>query len=319
MSDRATPADRPTGRSTDTDAATRDAVLLEKDGVIARLILNRPEKGNALPFAALDRLVELLHQVEDDDDVKVVILKGRGASFCVGDDFDDIARAYGHVGAEPGKRPPRLSQRARLAIDRRLGASVSAFQHSAKPVIAQVQGHCVGIGIYLVEVVDLAICAHSTRFSHAEQRLALAGNTFHLASQILSYGPKKSRELLLFGDQFDGPQAEAIGLVNRSVADDELEATVDAWAAKVARNSKDALVVGKAVHAMALASLGVSGNFYSGMVGHALATNVKFDPEDFNFFRQRRDQGTKAAFQGRDGHHTEGEGPDRSDSSDANA
>jgi enoyl-CoA hydratase len=280
-----------------------DAVLLEKDGPIAHLILNRPEKGNALPFASLDHLVELLHEAEDDDDVKVVVLEGRGSSFCVGDDFDDIARAYGHAAAEPGKRPPRLSQRARLAIDRRLGANVMAFHNSAKPVIAEVKGNCVGIGIYLVEVVDLAICAHSTRFSHAEQRLALAGNTFHLASQIVAYGPKKARELLLFGDQFDGPQAEAIGLVNRSVPDDQLESTVREWAEKVARNSKDALVVGKAVHAMALASLGLTGNFYSGMVGHALATNVKFDPEDFNFFRQRRDQGTKAAFQGRDAHH----------------
>lgn len=291
-------------------AAHMDEVYLDKDGPVARLVLNRPEKGNALPFATLDRLVELLHEAEDDDDVKVIVLKGQGVSFCAGDDFDDIARAYGHAAAEPGKRPPRLSQRARLAIDRRLGGSVLAFQNSVKPVIAQVHGHCVGIGIYLVEVVDLAICAHSTRFSHAEQRLALAGNTFHLASQIVAYGPKKARELLLFGDQFDGPQAEAIGLVNRSVPDDELEGTVEEWAAKVARNSKDALVMGKAVHAMALASLGITGYYYGGMVGHALATNVKFDAEDFNFFRERRDRGTKAAFQDRDAHHhAEGEPP----------
>jgi enoyl-CoA hydratase len=280
-----------------------EAVLIEKHGAVARLVLNRPEKGNALPFAALDHLVELLHQLEDDDEVKVIILKGRGSSFCVGDDFDDIARAYGHAGAEPGKRPPRLSQRARLAIDRRLAGNVMAFQNSAKPVIAQVHGHCVGIGIYLVEVVDLAICAESTRFSHAEQRLALAGNTFHLASQIVAYGPKKARELLLFGDQFDGHDAEHIGLVNRCVPDEELEAVAEAWAEKVARNSKDALVVGKAVHTMALAALGITQHYYAGMLGHALATNVKFDPEDFNFFRARRDQGTKAAFQGRDDHH----------------
>ena len=285
-----------------------ETVLIEKDGPIARLILNRPEKGNALPFASLDYLVELLHEAEDDDDIKVVILKGRGASFCVGDDFDDIARAYGHATAEKGKAP-RISQRTRLAIDRRLGNNIMAFQNSAKPVIAQVQGHCVGIGIYLVEVCDLAICANSVRFSHSEQRLALAGNTFHLANLILTYGPKKAREILLFGDRIDGAMAESIGLVNRSVAEELLEETVEEWAAKVARNSKDALVVGKAVHTMALASLGITGNIYSGMVGHALATNVKFDPEDFNFFRERRDGGTKAAFQGRDAHHADPDTP----------
>ena len=286
--------------------ASSDIVLMEKDGTTARLILNRPEKGNALPFDSLDLLVDLLHEAEDDDDIKVIILKGLGASFCTGDDFDDIAVAYGHVGAQPGKRPPRLSQRERLAIDRRLGRAVAGFQNSAKPVIAQVHGHCVGIGMYLVEVADLALCAHSTRFSHAEQRLGLAGNTFHLTHLIMAYGPKKARELLLFGDQFDGPTAQDIGVVNLSVPDDELEVTVEAWAAKVARNAKDALVMGKAAHNMALAALGVSGYIHAGMVGHALGTNVKFDDGEFNFFRSRRDGGTKEAFQGRDAHHATG-------------
>jgi len=285
-----------------------EIVLFEKEGPVARLILNRPEKGNALPFSGLDRLVGLLHQAEDDDDVKVIILKGRGPSFCVGDDFEDIAVAYGHVGAAPGRRPPRLSQRERLAIDRRLGRAVYDFQNSAKPVIAQVHGHCVGIGMYLVEVADLALCAHSTGFSHAEQRLGLAGNTFNLATLIVAYGPKKARELLLFGDRFDGPTAETIGLVNRSVPDDELESTVEAWAAKVARNAKDALVTGKAAHAMALASLGMSGYIHAGMVGHALGTNIKFDEGEYNFFRARRDGGTKDAFQGRDEHHRHDQG-----------
>lgn len=285
------------------DSFDDDIVVLEKDGSTARLILNRPEKGNALPFAALTRLVELLHLAEDDDDVKVVVLQGRGRSFCVGDDFDDIARAYGH--RNPGEeRARRVSQRGRLRIDRILGGAVAAFQQSAKPVIARVQGNCVGIGMFLVEVVDLAICADTARFSHSEQRLGLAGNTFNLTSLIVMYGPKKAREILLFGEPFDGPEAERIGLVNRSVAEDQLDATVDAWCEKVARNAKDALVMGKHAHNMALAALGMSGYVHSGMVAHALATNVQFEPDEFNFARQRREGGSsKAAFRGRDAHH----------------
>ena len=85
--------------------------------------------------------------------------------------------------------------------------------------------------------------------------------------------------------------------------DDELEVTVEAWAEKVARNAKDALVMGKAAHAMALASLGMNGYVHSGMVAHALGTNVKFEEGEFNFFRARRDGGTKSAFQDRDAHH----------------
>jgi enoyl-CoA hydratase len=72
-----------------------DAVLLEVNGPVAYLVLNRPAKHNALRFADLDELVRLLHEAEDDDDVKVVILKGNGPSFCAGHDYDDAARSYG--------------------------------------------------------------------------------------------------------------------------------------------------------------------------------------------------------------------------------
>ena len=203
-------------------------------------------------------------------------------------------RANDHPGSVNGPGWPSIG---------RLGRAVAGFQNSAKPVIAQVHGHCVGIGMYLVEVADLALCADSTRFSHAEQRLGLAGNTFHLPTLIVAYGPKKAREILLFGDQFDGPTAQDMGLVNRSVPDDQLEVTVDAWVEKVARNAKDALVMGKAAHNMALASLGMNSYIHAGMVGHALGTNIKFDEDEFNFFRTRRDGGTKDAFRGRDAHH----------------
>src|ERR1044071_5524950 len=77
-----------TGRRGHGRNMTTENVLLEKDGSTARLVLNRPEKGNAMPFDSLDRLIELLHEAENDDDIKVIILKGRGSSFCVGDDFE---------------------------------------------------------------------------------------------------------------------------------------------------------------------------------------------------------------------------------------
>ncbi|MEZ5232414.1 MAG: enoyl-CoA hydratase/isomerase family protein [Acidimicrobiales bacterium] len=279
-----------------------EMIVLEKVGSTAHLILNRPEKGNALPFAALAHLVDLLHDCEDDDEVKVIVLRGRGRSFCVGDDYDDITAAYGHA-TKPGEKPARASQRRRLAIDRILGRAVYAFQHSAKPVIAQVHGHCVGIGMFLVEVADLALCAHDTRFSHTEQRLGLAGNTFNLAHLIVLYGPKKARELLLLGEQFDGPRAEALGLVNRSVSLEELDATVADWVERISRNAKDALVMGKAAHNMALAQLGIGGYVHAGMAAHALATNIKYDPDDYNFFRERRDRGTRGAFEAREQFH----------------
>ena len=277
-----------------------DTLLLEKDGPIARLILNRPDKHNALRFDDLDRLVAALHDAEEDDDVKVIVLKGNGPSFCAGHDYNDALRSYGLDPGPDGSKPRRPSQRSRLLRDRKLGMNYMAFQNSLKPVIAQVHGHCTGVGMYLVELVDLAVAAHDTHFSHAEQRLGLAGNTWHMNSQILMYGAKKSRELMLLGNGFDGPTAEQLGLVNLSVAQEELEATVEDWAQRICKHPRDALVTGKAMHQMAMESLGAAEQFARGFVGHTLGTNLRIEPDEFNFLRERAKDGTTATFRQRD-------------------
>ena len=284
-----------------------EAIVLERSGPVARLIMNRPEKHNALRFADLDTLVARLHEAEDDD-IKVIILKGRGKSFCSGHDYDDAVKVYGlekPSGSAGGKvgdgaKPRRPSQRSRLRTDRRLGENYMAFQYSAKPVIAQVHGACMGAGLYLVELVDLALASHDARLSHSSQRLGLAGNTWHLNTQILMYGPKRARELMLLGEEFDGRRAEAMGLVNRAVPEAELEPTVEAWAQRIAQHPRDALVTGKAMHNMALDSLGGSQQILRGTVGHTLGTNLRIEPDEFNFLRERGRSGTSGAFKKRD-------------------
>jgi enoyl-CoA hydratase len=180
-----------------------------------------------------------------------------------------------------------------------------AFQYAIKPIIASVQGAAVGMGMYVAELVDLVVCADTARFSHSEQRLGFAGNTWHINTMLLQYGPKKTRQMLLFGEEFDGPEAVRLGLANISVPEDELEQTTEEWALRVAQNPRDALVTGKAVHQMALDSLGATQQFYRGYVGHTLGTQLHFEPDEFNFFKARRDRGTKQAFQARDAHFTE--------------
>lgn len=277
-----------------------DTLIVEKDGPVARLVLNRPDKHNALRFDDLDRLVEALHEAEEDDDVKVIVLKGNGPSFCAGHDYNDALKSYGLDPGPDGSKPRRPSQRSRLLRDRRLGMNYMAFQNSLKPVIAQVHGHCTGVGMYLVELVDLAVAARDTHFSHAEQRLGLAGNTWHMNSQILMYGAKKSRELMLLGNAFDGPTAERLGLVNLSVAQADLEGTVEDWARRISKHPRDALVTGKAMHQMAMESLGAAEQFARGFVGHTLGTNLRLEPDEFNFLRERAKDGTTATFKQRD-------------------
>lgn len=278
----------------------QDAVIVEKEGPVARLVLNRPDKHNALRFDDLDVLVAALHEAEEDDNIKVIVLKGNGPSFCAGHDYNDALRSYGLEADATGAKPRRPSQRSRLLRDRKLGMNYMAFQNSLKPVIAQVHGHCTGVGMYFVELVDLAIAAQDTHFSHAEQRLGLAGNTWHMNSQILMYGAKKARELMLLGDSFDGKEAERLGLVNLAVPAAELETTVEAWAQKISKHARDALVTGKAMHQMAMESLGAGQQFTRGFVGHTLGTNLRFEPDEFNFLRERRQEGTTATFKNRD-------------------
>lgn len=277
-----------------------DAVIVEKEGPVARLAMNRPDKHNALRFDDLDRLVTALREAEEDDQVRVIVLKGHGPSFCAGHDYNDALKSYGLEAAADGKKPRRPSQRSRLLRDRKLGMNYMAFQNSLKPVIAQVHGHCTGVGMYLVELVDLAICAHDAQFSHAEQRLGLAGNTWHMNSQILMYGAKKARELMLLGNSFDGPTAERLGLVNLSVPGAELDAAVNDWALRIAKHPRDALVTGKAMHQMALESLGGAAQFTRGYVGHTLGTNLRFEDDEFNILRTRAQDGTTSTFKQRD-------------------
>lgn len=280
------------------------AILVEREGPVAKLVMNRPEKHNALRFADLDLLVEKLHELEDDDDVKVIVLKGNGQSFCSGHDYNDAAKSYGLEPGTDGTKPRRPSQRSRLSRDRKLGENYKAFHFSLKPVIAQVHGVCTGAGMYLVELVDLAIAADTARFSHAEQRLGLAGNTWHLNTQILTYGPKRAREILLLGDEFDGRDAERFGAVNRSVPEADLEGTVQTLAERIAQHPRDALVTGRAMWQQAMESLGGSEQFARGYVGHTLGTNLRFEEDEFNFLRERRRSGTKNAFARREGYYS---------------
>src|SRR6201985_22611 len=123
---------RRVGRRAD-EGVTVDAVLLEKDGPIARLILNRPEKHNALRFADLDQLVELLHAAEEDDHVRGIVLRGRGKSSCSGHDYNDAVAAYGLEPGADGARPRRPSQRSRLLQERRLGNNIMGLYYALQP------------------------------------------------------------------------------------------------------------------------------------------------------------------------------------------
>lgn len=277
----------------------RSGILYEKRDGRAYITIDRPEKRNALTFDMLDEIVLCIDDAEDDDGVKVIVLRGAGDDFCSGHDLDQVAGMYGMN--EPSNRRP--SQRVRLQHDRRHAEKFQRVMFCMKPVLSLVRGHCIGAGLYLVEASDLAIADSTARLGHPEQRMNLCGASYMLTWDILAMGPKRAREMLLLGEIMDAETAREAGLVNRVVADGALDAAGEDWAERIVRLPRDGIAIGKMATHMALDSLGVGSQFVHGYVAHAIGSNVRFEKDEFNFLRERRDQGVGAAIKAREGYH----------------
>ena len=153
-------------------------VLYEKEGAAVRITMNRPEKLNAFDFPGqggiLDEFYAALQDAEDDDDIKVVVIRGAGRSFCAGHDLDTVGHVYGMGTGQSGER--RASQRVRLKIDRRWMERHLKLLLCPKITIAQVHGHCIGEGAIMMEACDIAVVADDVQICHAEQRLGFSGS-----------------------------------------------------------------------------------------------------------------------------------------------
>lgn len=285
-----------TSTDIDTDAVAQSVLYEKKDGK-AYITFNRPGKRNALTYAAFDRMMALLEDAQRDDDIRVVVIRGAGGHFCAGHDLAEIGSEYGFDPSGKGRRP---SQRARLDFDRRHLQQFRDLLYCSKPTVALVRGYCVGAGLHIVEACDLAIASDAARMGHPEQKAGLAGAAYMTAWNIMAAGPKKARELLLIADVLAPQEAVQMGLVNKVVPDDELEAAGEEWADRIARLPRDAIAIGKAAAHMALDSLGMTSQFTHGYVLHALSTNIRYESDEYNFMKQRRENGVRAATHGRE-------------------
>ena len=214
-------------------------LALERSGAIARVWLDRPECRNALNTTALEELVEVFGTLQSDFATRVVILGGRGPSFCAGADRSDppgSARMSGASDATPRERRwyAQLGRRALQAIE-----NLEAI------TIARLHGHAIGGGAVLPLGCDLRVAARDTIFSIPEVDLGLPltwGATGRLLREL---GPARARELILLCDRFDAQQAERWGLVNRCVPPDQLDATVNEWAERIAAKPEIAVHMAK--------------------------------------------------------------------------
>ncbi len=271
-----------------------------EEGSVVTLTMNKPETLNALNIEFSREIDDALTQVEQDDDVKVVVLKGSGKAFSAGYDLGRVYFVYGGGGGKPEEKTRRPSQRSRLAYDRWRAESLRKIFLLDKITIAQVHGYCIGGGLYMSLCCDLTIAAEDAKLGHSEQRLGFAGAMYVFPIEVMLIGQKRARELLLTGKLIDGKEAERIGLVNQVVPADKLEAETIKLAQSMTLLPRDGIAIGKACARLAYDSMGLSSAFGQGYLGHTLFTNVRYEPGEFNFLKRRRDVGIREAVKERD-------------------
>ncbi len=204
-------------------------IIVEKKQRVGIIILNRPEKRNALNTQLEGEILEALRELEDDHRIGAIVIKGAGSSFCSGHDFSELS----------GKTVVELRQVFRKSLH-----LIETINAMGKPVIAAVHGYATAMGCALAAGCDLVVASEDAWFQ-------LPGVGFGIACispaavVCRSVGRKKCLELLLTADPIDAHQAERAGLVNRVVSVEELDSVAEELAERIARNAPLALQLGK--------------------------------------------------------------------------
>lgn len=198
-----------------------DTLKLRIDGAVAELLLDRPEKLNALSPTALSELIEAAGLLDAEQAVKVVVLRGAGRAFTAGADLAAMGTP------DPGG----AARRAALDLGRR---AVEAIATMRALTIAAIHGHCVGGGVVLATACDLRIAAEGTRFAIPELDLGIPLTWGGIPRLVRELGPAVTKDLVLTRRAFDAAEAHALRLVNRVVEPSRLEAEAFAMAEKLA-------------------------------------------------------------------------------------
>lgn len=199
------------------------------------LILNRPDQRNSLTRELMAEMTLAVGEAGEDPGVRVIVLQGQGPAFCAGHDLKELTDH--RADADGGRQFYADTMR-------HCSEMMQSIVRCPKPVIARVHGIATAAGCQLVASCDLAIAADTAQFATPGVNLGLFCSTPMVAlSRNLSR--KHAMEMLLFGEMQSARRAEQIGLINRAVPDEELDAEVRRCVEKIASKSNYAIAVGK--------------------------------------------------------------------------
>jgi enoyl-CoA hydratase/carnithine racemase len=210
-----------------------ETIIVERDAGVVTVTLNRPERKNAANGAMWQELYATLQEVAHRRDDRVLVVTGAGGAFCSGADIGDPKGISGD-----SEDPP-------LTRMRFLGSVMLALHGLPKPTIAKIRGIAAGAGLSLALCCDLTVVSNTARLSEffTKRGLSVDGGSSWLLPRLV--GLQRAKELAYFADTLSAEEAMAFGLVNRLVADDELDAFVDGWARRLAAGPPIALSMTK--------------------------------------------------------------------------
>jgi enoyl-CoA hydratase len=217
-----------------TKADRENPVLVEHEAPLGWIIINRPEKRNALNFAAWRRIVEAMEELNADPAVRVIVMRGvTREAFISGADISEF----------PSHRANAEQARAYRSAP---GNATDALTRSPKPVVAMIAGICMGGGLQVALSCDIRIAARGTRFGIPAARLGLAYPLDGVRTLSQIAGPANARDILMSARTFATEEALQMGLLNRLVEPDELEGNVREYATRMAANAPLTMAAAKA-------------------------------------------------------------------------
>ncbi|HEX5282364.1 MAG TPA: enoyl-CoA hydratase/isomerase family protein [Micropepsaceae bacterium] len=207
-------------------------VTYSKSGTTGFVLFDRPEARNAMTWGMYEQLGAACRAISADRDVRVAVFRGAGGSFAAG---TDIAQFLEFTGGESG-----------IAYERQIEASIELIEKVAKPVIALVEGNCVGGGLVIAAACDLRIATPNARFGVPIARTL--GNCLspRNVSRLLShFGPARTKRMLLLAELISAKEAESCGFVVRIVESSELEAVARELCTRIAAQAPITMMAAK--------------------------------------------------------------------------
>ncbi|HEV8680723.1 MAG TPA: enoyl-CoA hydratase-related protein [Stellaceae bacterium] len=216
-------------------------ILYEKRDGVATITINRPKVLNAFRAETVEEMLRAMRDAEDDRSIGVIVLAGAGdRAFCAGG--DNSARNEGGTGADSSEK---RGYGGRGLVGLPIEELHGAIRDSRKPVIAKVQGYAIGGGNVLATVCDLTIASEKAVFGQVGPRVGSVDPGWGTAYLARLVGEKRAREIWFLCRRYTAAEAYEMGLVNKVVPADRLDAEVEAWCQEILALSPTAIAIAK--------------------------------------------------------------------------